>query len=708
MPDMFRKNLCLTFCLVLVCITARAQHPVPPTQVENEIFVIDSNFHIPTKSLPFDRNFKLQFTVPVIKAKLTGFIVVPVDRNGEKSVNRRDYRIYLRTLWPKRKDRKISRTIVPFEQFQDTTSEASIFYKVASVATKGKKSEVTLLMPKLEPRRNYKVRIFFDDVKAYDLQLGLNKPLLEVLTSKSMVTLKEFNTLKENYEKLFSKKYRGDDLFQILSEHSFENDVPISIKTQDLVDTDHLKGYDPEFEMRFIFSRGNKTNVQLKALDPKKYLSIRSDHIPSRISLALISAMASTEKITDANGIALNFTEDGSQTPYNIYLLVSGTKTKLGGRSLPKPLDSVKTTKLTDIVFLGNDPMVIKWKPLPRLSGLEIDGKFIENLKTAVNYAPDLMANPANPLLSTASYQALMNVAISCSCKEIGILKEADRDELIRVLGFVYNLPEKYVADLSKGQIIPSQPYKALPENDTDIVANYESALKTIDILEGLVRMVPATATDPDVSRNMAFFITQIQNVRILLIKNKTALEEKVKASTIMASYFASAAGAFESRVAFRGSTEVYNFTTASKLTFQPDFGLVVIPNFSGKLSIREVVPYLGVNINFRSIDREIPMSKVDNKPWKYYFSFLLGISLTSINIPNKREDLFGTNNSLIAGFGLRLNRYVKVIGGSVIFKTFSTNPLSDRKSIGTSAFAGLSADFEIYELFNGLKKIIK
>src|SRR5205085_10818746 len=122
-----------------------------------------------------------------------------------------------------------------------------------------------------------------------------------------------------------------------------------------------------------------------------------------------------------------------------------------------------------------------------------------------------------------------------------------------------------------------------------------------------------------------------------------------------------------------------------------PDFGLIGVYKNSG-LAFKDLTPYLGFHINFRSIDKNIPMRRVYYKSWRHYFSFMSGITLRSLAIAGKREDFFA-NNNLITGIGLRLNNALRITGGLVWFKKIDPNPVSADKPLSCSGFTGLSLD---------------
>lgn len=153
------------------------------------------------------------------------------------------------------------------------------------------------------------------------------------------------------------------------------------------------------------------------------------------------------------------------------------------------------------------------------------------------------------------------------------------------------------------------------------------------------------------------------------------------------------------------GSTSTMDFSSTAKFTVVPDFGFLAVFGTSGQGGLEAVVPYLGANINLRPIDKNIPMKMVLYKSWRHRITVTTGISLTSVKIDGKRDDLF-TGKTLVTGIGYRLNNYLKLTTGTVWTKSL-TSPAGETNFI-LLPYLGFTVDYEIAELFKGISSIFK
>ncbi len=695
------------FCLILTAANAEAQSlSKPVTLIEPTLIDLDTNFNTPVKPLPFDRYFRLRFSIPG-KVNVLGFLIVPIDNNGNKDVKKRDYRRFIKSSTVNSRQRKRMKGEVPYHLFKDSSREHAPLNTEFEVYYKDKKSEVILLVPPLEPGRDYRIRLYTNDDKSLDLYYGLNAQLYQVLSMKNSVNLAVMKSLKLGYESIPKTLFRKDDFFQFLSARGCLNDVALKVDTAELK-LGRLDGYKPCIEMRFTFSKTALGEEMLATMQPDQYISIISDHVPQSISLPLLVTLASEKGLLDENRDSVNFSEVTDRPQYQISVFLKGSKIKLDQHEA-KELSFGDTVikELVKVTFLGNDPNVVAWQPLEEIEECEKNQFILTNLKTVSTYVQSAPPNPTSPFLNKKSYDLLATTALACPCENAGILKTHERDELIKVLGFLYNPPDQYIPNTLSGKVILTAPYEIKAKNAVSEMENLEKNFVTLNLLEGLVRLSLAKSVDYHVDSNMVGFLNDISLLRNALIKNRDDLRPVILAEADIKKHYIKSLFLASPKDVGAGSTEIFNFMTASKFKIVPDFGFVVISDIPNIKSVNELVPYLGFNVNFRSIDKDIAMRKIQGKHWTYYFSFIVGLTLTSIDIPDKREDLFG-NNSLMTGFGFKANNYLKVILGGVFYKTYPINPLVDKKSIGVSAFAGLSVDYELKEIFGGIKSLFK
>lgn len=737
---MLNKSTYPVIFLISLFFTARGQELLTKaTLIDDTGIVLDSNFQIPSKPLPFDKHFGLKFSLPG-KVEVLGFLLIPINRNNQKSVTRRDWRIYTRSRSRSKIEKRSMRKHESFNYFKDPDVEYPFFERNVKVNYNAGKSDVILLIPPLEPRQDYMLRIYTNDNKMLNIYLGMTGALAELTNSKSEVDTIAFNALRRKYEEIQPKFFRKDDFFQFLSNISCINDILLEVNIKDLK-LGKLEGYRQEIELRFVFSKTRKSYEELSktVLDSNKYLSEKTDGIPERISLAYLIAMAATQKILDADGGQINYRQDKNSIPYRLYLYVIGSKKPLGKglqrtESKRPPLESgivnTASTKVeliplqqesavynapvaieltSDLLFLSGKPNVITWKPLPTLADCNNNNNsgLAQNVLEAADYKPSVLIDSPSLGMSLGTYEILVKSLTYFQYSDQKNMSNEKQQELLKVLGLIYNMPPNYINNSLTGRTTLVSPYVSFAKHTTDALSNLNTSLKTLNMLEDLVRLAPVSSNDPSTLRNLDTFLPVMGMWRKVIQQNIELLGKKIEANKQVTEYFTSKIFMPSPLNIGNASTEVINFMTASKFKIVPDFGFVIISNFPNKGLVNDLVPYLGFNINFRSINKDVPMNKLENKHWSYYFSFIMGITLTSIEIPNKREDLFGSK-SLMAGFGFRLNNYLKIIGGGVFFKTFNTNPLITRKSVGTSPFAGLSIDYELTDLFGGIKSIFK
>jgi hypothetical protein len=144
------------------------------------------------------------------------------------------------------------------------------------------------------------------------------------------------------------------------------------------------------------------------------------------------------------------------------------------------------------------------------------------------------------------------------------------------------------------------------------------------------------------------------------------------------------------------GTSTVADFVTRSNLYISADLGLAVIPD------IGQMLPYLGTNIYLRPINKAYHLSftKLD---FNKRFSFLIGLSVTTLAKSGYRADLLGTNFNLLTGAGVRIADFVKINSGVIWYGQVNPNPLSTKKSIVSSWFISLSFDINVKTVFNNL-----
>lgn len=150
-------------------------------------------------------------------------------------------------------------------------------------------------------------------------------------------------------------------------------------------------------------------------------------------------------------------------------------------------------------------------------------------------------------------------------------------------------------------------------------------------------------------------------------------------------------------------NTYIYNFQARNEMAITPVFGYAYYgfqKGFSG------FTPYLGFQINFQGLNRNDPFNQIKRKTIWQRTCFTTAWTLTGVQEPNKRYDLF-SNSSLITALGFKFSHVVMLNGGVLWFKKENPNALVTSKSIAAAPVLSLSLNLEIEKLLNGFTKLI-
>jgi hypothetical protein len=156
-------------------------------------------------------------------------------------------------------------------------------------------------------------------------------------------------------------------------------------------------------------------------------------------------------------------------------------------------------------------------------------------------------------------------------------------------------------------------------------------------------------------------------------------------------------------RLSTFNSTYRTNFVENASLYITLDLGAAYV------WKLDRVLTYSGVNIYFRPVNKNIPLSHYSGKDsFLVRSSLLVGITLNSVDKENVRKGLFGTS-ALVLGGGFRINPFLKISGGSMVYYSNSNNPLlpNDRYTTTFSPFISLSIDVDVKPLFGGIGEAI-
>lgn len=150
-------------------------------------------------------------------------------------------------------------------------------------------------------------------------------------------------------------------------------------------------------------------------------------------------------------------------------------------------------------------------------------------------------------------------------------------------------------------------------------------------------------------------------------------------------------------------NTYIYNFQSRNDMAITPVFGYAY---YGFQKGFRGYTPYLGFQINFQGLNRDDPFNQIKRKTIWQRTCFTTAWTLTEIQEPNKRNDLF-EKSSLITAFGFKFSHVLMLNGGVLWFKNENPNALVTSKSIVVSPVLSISLNLEIEKLLNGFTKLI-
>ncbi len=144
-----------------------------------------------------------------------------------------------------------------------------------------------------------------------------------------------------------------------------------------------------------------------------------------------------------------------------------------------------------------------------------------------------------------------------------------------------------------------------------------------------------------------------------------------------------------ESQVVLLGTT-VGDYETRASFYISADVGVGFAPD------VEEMFTYFGTNIYFRPVNKKAPLKGMS---FKKRFSIMLGLTNESLESEGQLKGIVGTSPLLIAG-GFRLNDFIRLSAGTVIFKDEDPNPLITEESLAWSPYVSISIDWNLRKIF--------
>ncbi|SFM90359.1 hypothetical protein SAMN05428949_1234 [Chitinophaga sp. YR627] len=705
---MYAKFSLLIYCLLLsVCQDARGQIFGQNGQVlqDADMVATDTIFYTIKREMPFDRFFILQCRLPkdiIVK----GFDVTPINKHLERHVTRRDYKMMLLLENVSRDSMTSKKKQKTFKAFKDP-EQLITFYsnQRMKVQKNGEFTDLYLKIPPLDPNRDYRIAIFTIDPKRIGDFERLSEQLDRVLPTDNRIDGSASASLESQYNS-FREKVKGglqlDTYYEYLSNNNCNGSDSLLKHTR--ARNFESDRYNTHIEYRFILSKNEIDRNTAEKLDEGRYVSIVTDHNLNTIFLPYVFLKGAMQGLKDAENSPVEFNSRDNAT-YHVSVLINDSVKSFDGKKSIADFHEFQT--LPDVTFNKDTAGVICWADRP-LTNKGCEESLVSMIRKKHNIYNTLSNHYSHALrFCHLISQFLMREALRCPCNENGIKSMAERNNLTTILGLFYKADQYIIDSVLTGAIALHQPDIEPKKEIDDRMQLLDSSLLQLDMLRDFVRKVRITVDDIGVRRELSASLEELTTFREQLQSNRNYLDALSKLIAAVRSKAARKTQLSEKETLTQGSTEVLNFKTASQFKIVPDFGLVAIFDLPQQMRVQSLVPYVGFNINFRSIDKNIAQRHIRFKTLWYRLSFVGGITVSSIKIEGKREDMF-SNLNLVGGLGFRVNNYLKITGGGVFFKKLSVNQLTNETSIGTSPFIGLSVDYELQDLFGGFVKLFK
>lgn len=230
------------------------------------------------------------------------------------------------------------------------------------------------------------------------------------------------------------------------------------------------------------------------------------------------------------------------------------------------------------------------------------------------------------------------------------------------------------------------------PDDRMGRMNNFASSFATFNELVEIVRVIRSTDPHPD----LGALYTELMLMQPCFERYKAAFDNIQKAFNTLTGSISNNP-LLASLSVINATTNIYSFDTRNEYSFTADFGLI----YYGEKLNNSFSPYLGVHVNFRYVDRNIPWRHYPNKTLAHKLSFHMGTTLISLK-EEGRTDNFFKNSGFMTGMGYRFGHVVRANAGVLWFNTEDPNPLVANKSLAATPYLGISFDLSVKSFMNG------
>ena len=181
------------------------------------------------------------------------------------------------------------------------------------------------------------------------------------------------------------------------------------------------------------------------------------------------------------------------------------------------------------------------------------------------------------------------------------------------------------------------------------------------------------------VREKLFFHINELRKLRDRLRQRDEALDDLVDQLALE----------LDSKVRLLGTT-TGNYETRASFYISADVGVGYAPD------VEEMFTYFGTNIYFRPVNKKAPLRGLS---FLKRFSLMIGLTNESLQSEGQLKGIVGTSPLLVAG-GFRLNDFLRLSAGAVVFKDEDPNPLITEEQLSWSPYVSLSIDWNLRKIF--------
>lgn len=242
----------------------------------------------------------------------------------------------------------------------------------------------------------------------------------------------------------------------------------------------------------------------------------------------------------------------------------------------------------------------------------------------------------------------------------------------------------------------PAQSYWSVAEVEV-MIANLQATDAALRAAQDLLDVAQDSAT----ARTMDALKTLRDGVTGTVREAYSLRNALHRRDAMLRSFLGRGGLAVEDNLVFLGSsTEA--FETRGGWYLGPDLGIALLP----VAGIERIVPTVGLNVYFQPVNRRVPLSVKGD--FGYRFSMTMGLLLSSLAEPHRRQDLFGSQ-SLFTGVGIRVTDGLRIGTGLTWFRGRDpTNDVDEAYVLRVTPYFSTSLDWDLRGFLGGLGSLFK